>query len=73
MDTFTLERLPAGRATTGGILLLAVVAVAVLALRRFTQYQHDPREPPVVPTRIPYVGHIVGLIRHGAKYFQMIE
>ncbi|KAJ9639925.1 hypothetical protein H2199_006158 [Coniosporium tulheliwenetii] len=73
MDTSALERLRGGRTTTGGILLLAVVVVVILVSRRFMQYRHDPREPPVVPARIPYVGHIIGLIRYGGKYFQMID
>ncbi|KAF2455620.1 cytochrome P450 [Lineolata rhizophorae] len=32
----------------------------------------DPREPPIVPSRIPWIGHIIGIIRHGARYYKMV-
>ena len=31
---------------------------------------HDAREPPIVKPRLPLVGHLWGLYRHGPKYFQ---
>lgn len=29
----------------------------------------DPREPPRVSPSIPIIGHVLGLVRHGAKYY----
>lgn len=33
--------------------------------------KHGPDEPPVLPPRIPYVGHIIGLLQHGTRYFEI--
>ena len=34
---------------------------------------YDPREPPVIPQSVPYIGHIIGLIRHGSGYFEHLS
>ena len=31
----------------------------------------DPREPPTVRSTIPFIGHLVGIIRHGSSYWTM--
>jgi hypothetical protein len=32
----------------------------------------DVREPPVVPSAVPFVGHVFGILRHGASYFRYL-
>lgn len=32
--------------------------------------RHSPGEPPVLSSSVPYVGHIIGLLRHGTRYYQ---
>lgn len=32
----------------------------------------DVREPPVVPSSVPFVGHVFGIFRYGASYFQYL-
>lgn len=34
--------------------------------------KYDLREPPVVPSSVPYVGHIFGILRYGASYFRYL-
>ena len=34
---------------------------------------YDPREPPVISSLIPYVGHILGLLRYGQRYFEILR
>jgi hypothetical protein len=54
--------------TAGSLLVgLAVVLLRILSLRKF-----DPREPPVVPSAIPFAGHVIGIVRHGASYFKYL-
>ena len=52
------------------LLLLAVVSAAAWytldSLYAPIQY---PNEPPLVAQSIPYVGHILGLLRHGTRYY----
>lgn len=33
--------------------------------------KHLSNEPPLLPSRIPYIGHIIGLLRHGTRYFEI--
>ena len=33
--------------------------------------KHHPDEPPQLSSNIPYIGHIIGLLRHGALYFEI--
>ena len=53
--------------------LIILVAVCTLwfLLDYFYAPKHVPNEPPVVTQTIPYVGHIIGLLRHGLKYYEM--
>lgn len=53
-------------------LLLQVIGIAVLVshlLGRFLMLPHDPKEPPLIPSRIPFIGHVIGLLRHGSGYY----
>lgn len=51
------------------ILLAAIVAIVLLRRRE----QRDLREPPFIPSTIPYVGHAFGLLRHGVSYFVLLR
>ncbi|KAB5518657.1 cytochrome P450 [Coniochaeta sp. 2T2.1] len=42
-------------------------------LYKFSSPRMDPREPPILKPRIPLVGHIVGLARHGVDYFDSLR
>ena len=57
--------------TTVAILLSILVGYASIVY--FLSPKYDSREPPVISHFIPYVGHILGLIRYGQRYFQMIR
>ena len=35
--------------------------------------QYDPKEPPVLPQKVPFFGHILGLLQHGLKYYTVIR
>lgn len=58
--------------SNSSVLLLLLAAVSAAAWYKLdslyapTQY---PNEPPLVPQSIPYVGHILGLLRHGTRYY----
>ncbi|KAF2462769.1 cytochrome P450 [Lindgomyces ingoldianus] len=57
----------------------AIVAALVLGLLsaaflvNFFRVKLDPREPPVIQPKIPLIGHIIGLMRDGASYFEKIS
>ncbi|KAL2176533.1 cytochrome P450 [Thermothelomyces heterothallicus CBS 202.75] len=50
----------------------AVVALVLLLLDRLLNLPHDPQEPPLVRPKIPLIGHVIGLLRHGTRYYSMI-
>ena len=54
-----------------GVLLLGVIGYVALVHLFCPIY--DPREPPVVSSLIPYVGHILGLLRYGQRYFELLR
>lgn len=51
------------------VLLVGFVAVCYL-LQNYYAPKTAPNEPPVLSHPIPYVGHIIGLLRHGLAYFE---
>lgn len=54
------------------LLLLAAVATAAwFALDYICAPRLSQKEPPLLPHPVPYVGHILGLLRHGTKYYEM--
>ena len=54
-----------------GVLLLLVITYISLVYLFSPKY--DPREPPVIPSLIPYVGHMLGLLRYGQRYFEILR
>lgn len=46
-----------------------VIALVVGKLWRLSSgFQLDPQEPPLVPSKIPYIGHLIGLMRQPHRY-----
>ena len=54
------------------VVLLLVVIVSVSLVYLFSP-KYDPREPPVISSSVPYVGHIIGLLRYGQRYFEILR
>ncbi len=55
------------------LVLAAVCIGAYYALAHFLGMKQDPREPPLLPTTIPYVGHAIGLMRHKYNYYVQLR
>ena len=53
------------------LLLIAAVAAAWSAFDYFCAPRLSPNEPPLLPHPVPYIGHILGLLRHGTRYYQL--
>ena len=53
------------------LLLAAAIAAAWFALDYFCAPRLSEKEPPLVPHPVPYIGHILGLLRHGTRYYEM--
>jgi hypothetical protein len=54
------------------ITLILVAIVGFLFLRKADGRLVDPREPPVLQSRIPFVGHAIGMVAEGSLYFKRL-
>jgi hypothetical protein len=52
------------------ILLLFVLLLVLIFLSRLLLTEADPREPPILATRIPIIGHLLGFLRHQIFYLE---
>ena len=43
------------------------------ALRWLLHVEYDSREPPVIHHKIPFIGHVIGMYRYGAKYVDIVK
>jgi hypothetical protein len=50
-----------------GLVLLAYTAEYLLSLR------DDPREPPRLQSKVPLIGHVLGLINSGPSYHSQLR
>lgn len=50
-----------------------IVTVFVINSKSLFGVKYDPREPPIISHPIPFIGHVIGMFRHGAKYFDFIK
>jgi len=52
--------------------LIGVVVAAIVLLYYLLGISRYPREPPFVPQILPYVGHLIVILRHGTKYYDIL-
>ena len=61
-----------GNSGTIAVVVSIIGTVFVLA-NYFLGPKYDVREPPIIRPKVPLVGHIIGLLRHGLRYFEIIR
>ena len=59
----------AGKIHAATLVLLAMATGLYFVLEYFMGIRLDSKEPPLVSSTIPYVGHVIGLIRTGTRYY----
>ncbi|KAL8705268.1 MAG: hypothetical protein Q9201_001599 [Fulgogasparrea decipioides] len=52
-----------------GLLVLAIAVSAWFGWEKLETFSHNAKEPPLIPTKIPWIGHLIGLLRHGSRYY----
>lgn len=62
-----IQRSPAVYTTFAALMVLLVV------VKKLSSPTVDSREPPLMHPRIPVIGHLLGMIKHGNQYFKSIE
>lgn len=60
---------------TRSITYLVVIGVAagILLLLRALRAPPDPNEPPYILPEIPYIGHLLGLLRTKIRYYTSVK
>lgn len=53
--------------------LLLLAAIFLYGRFRLTGDSRDPREPPEVKPRIPFVGHIIGVLWYRQDYYRQLR
>ncbi|KAL2212819.1 putative cytochrome P450 [Sarocladium strictum] len=54
-------------------LALSIAGIVAVAFTTWSLTKHDSREPPLAPTSIPVIGHIIGLTRETFNYYVNIS
>ncbi len=52
---------------------LVLLFLIVAFVSRMLYTPSDPREPPLVKSNIPFIGHIIGIFRHKMEYFELLK
>ncbi len=56
------------------LFLVFVFFVAVAyAVACSVEAKHDAREPPALPSKIPYIGHVIGMLRKKVRYYVQLR
>jgi hypothetical protein len=53
-------------------IVIGVIAVLIAIIRRVFSNEHDPREPPLVSSTIPFVGHLLHMMKSGTNYIDRL-
>ena len=56
-----------------GVTIVVFVLGIFSLLKHFLKVKYDPREPPLIPSTLPYFGHLIGLVRKGPRYFENLR
>lgn len=51
------------------VALIVGVMIAIPYLITRIMFAHDPREPPLAPQSIPFIGHLIGMSRRSFRYY----
>ncbi|EXJ89429.1 hypothetical protein A1O3_02496 [Capronia epimyces CBS 606.96] len=54
-----------------GIGLASVLLLAIVVEKAFSA-RLDPREPPLLPSKLPVIGHLIGFLRYGSAYYMQL-
>lgn len=63
----------AGVISVPGILFLLAIVVGIGLAWTIRPAKLDPREPPVIHSRLPLVGHIIGMWWYGPTYYRLVK
>lgn len=54
--------------TTSWVLILTATSLALFVFKRVLYLAHDPREPPLLWPKIPFIGHAISIVWEAGGY-----
>lgn len=72
-ESFVGSLVQAMQQSTPSYATAAVLVVIATVMYVLSGPRIDDREPPVLKSKIPIVGHLIGMIRHQSAYFKVLE
>ncbi len=71
---FMPQNLPGISPDASSWTVVAVILAGVsYFFMRLRLHKHDPQEPALIPQAIPYIGHVLGIFKHGFGYYKVIQ
>ena len=55
------------------LLLFFLTLSLILFAHSHMHIAYDPHEPPIIRSKIPLVGHMIGMVQWGSKYFEILK
>ena len=55
-----------------GLSVILVASAILLICWQRLSVRLDPQEPPLLKPKVPYIGHIIGIIQHNIAYFDIL-
>ena len=55
------------------LMVLVIGLSCWILLEQFSSLSHDAKEPPIIPQTLPYLGDLLGMLRHGSRYYTQIR
>ncbi|KAL8999918.1 MAG: hypothetical protein Q9169_001324 [Polycauliona sp. 2 TL-2023] len=52
---------------------ITIVVTLLVTANYFYGPKYDSREPPVIHQKVPYIGHLIGLLQYGLRYFEVLS
>ena len=59
--------------TMAWIVVVVFAVACFLVLEKFANVSHDAKEPTLIPQPIPYIGHLLGMLWKGSRYYTEIR
>ncbi len=70
----TINAEPRGQTGTAFTLTVpAIIAVIAFVCLRFWPSGLDPKEPQLIASKVPFIGHAIGMLRHQQRYFEILR
>ena len=65
----SLLRREDGSVSSIAVLVIAALPIVLVLMKKLLYPTYDPREPPVLRPKVPFIGHLVSLIKESNSFY----